>query len=234
MLVKLLRDWIFPGIEERLARLEQEVQGLMTRGIDVSLYQGKVDWNAVYTAGYRFAFVRASMGDERPPLLVDGLFRANAKDAGQAGLKVGAYHYAYPDYNEPESEARHFLTTARKYVGAQYLRPVLDLERRGNLDKRALSAWVIAWASVVENETGVKPLLYTSAYYAANYFDESVTVYPLWIADWTYDCIGTRPRTGVWDNWAFWQWSDRGRVPGIETLVDLNIGSTTFLQEVNK
>ena len=103
------------------------------RGIDVSEHQGTIDWSQVYDdGGYRFAFARASLGDENPPTLIDGEFETNMENGHAAGMLMGAYHFAYPDYGtEAASEARHFLNVAQNYLRDGYLRPMLDLECGG-------------------------------------------------------------------------------------------------------
>jgi len=115
-------------------------------GLDVSHWQGDINWASVYAAGYRFVFVKASGGDEDPPLIIDPNFETNMLGAKNAGLYAGAYHYAYPQYNEAASEARHFVNTARSYMSEGYLRPVLDLEEGGTqLTRSQLSNWVETW-----------------------------------------------------------------------------------------
>jgi lysozyme len=197
-------------------------------GIDVSAWQGYINWFEVYNAGYRFAFARASLGDETPPLLIDEYFEINMEEGAAAGMLMGAYHFAYPDYGtEADSEARHFLNIAGPYLTNEYLRPVLDLERGASLGKTALSNWMHEWMDTVKTETGIEPLIYTNSYYANNYLDSSISQYDLWIAHWTCD-PAIPPNTGIWDSWDFWQyWGPSGcgpsYVPGISGNVDLDL-----------
>ncbi len=192
-------------------------------GIDVSSIQGYVDWSEVYNAGYRFAFARASWGDENPPTYIDEYFETNMENGHAAGMLMGAYHFAYPDYGtEAASEARHFLNVAGAYLKEGYLRPVLDLERGASIGKTALSNWVNEWMSTVKNETGIEPIIYTFSDYANNYLDSSINQYDLWIAHWTYN-PDIPPNTGIWDDWDFWQYSDLGSVPGVSSNVDLDL-----------
>lgn len=189
----------------------------------MSAHQGSINWSAVYDAGYRFAFARASLGDENPPVLTDPNFRTNMDNGGAAGVLMGAYHFAYPDYGtDPASEARHFLSVARDYITSGYLRPVLDLERGESLGKAALSNWVHTWMNTVINATGVEPIIYVYSNYANDYLDPSIAQYDLWIAHWTYD-PDAPPDTGIWTGWEFWQYSDQGTVPGISGYVDLDV-----------
>jgi len=189
------------------------------RGIDVSRWQGNIDWKRVRGAGYLFAFIKASEGvNYRDPNFV-----TNMRNGRAAGILVGAYHFARPDYgNDAAAEARYFVSVAKDYIKEGYLRPVLDLEVGANLGKAALSKWVNEWMSTVKSETGVEPIIYVNSNYARNYLDASITRYALWIAHWTYDSRGT-PNTGIWNDWAFWQYSNKGSVPGITGNVDLDV-----------
>ncbi len=181
-----------------------------TEGIDVSSYQGEINWTSVYRCGYRFAFIKATAGDNRSPQLIDTKFTTNIRRARNAGLLVGAYHYAYPQYNSAEDEALFFVDIAGEYISHGYLRPALDLEEGGNTySPQELSNWIHAWMNVVKNLTGVEPLLYLNSNYSTNCVDESVTKYDLWIAHWACDFTST-PNIGPWATWSFWQYYGPG------------------------
>jgi GH25 family lysozyme M1 (1,4-beta-N-acetylmuramidase) len=196
------------------------------QGLDVSHHQGDINWTKVYAAGYRFAFIKATGGMS----FTDPNFIANMEQASQAGLLVGAYHFAYPEYNDAVSEAQHFLSVAGNYMKTGYLRPVLDLEDDPKQDsypyrmgKDNLSKWIHTWMNTVKNETGIEPIIYTGWYArVGNYLDDSIAQYSLWIADWTYD-PAISPDTGIWDNWDFWQYSNKGSIPGITGDVDFDL-----------
>lgn len=202
-------------------------------GIDVSDDQGTISWSQVYNAGYRFAFARASLGDENPPVLNDANFVSNMINGRAAGMLMGAYHFAYPDYGtDPNSEARHFLNVAGGYLTEGYLRPVLDLERGSSLGKTALSKWVTTWINTVKSSTGIEPIIYTDSDYAQNYLDASLNQYDVWIADWTCSSSGS-PLTGIWSSWDFWQYYGPGYcgpyfVPGIGNNVDIDVFNGTL------
>jgi lysozyme len=101
-------------------------------GIDVSHWQGDIDWFKVYNAGYRFAFVKATQGT----LFKDPNFETNMEKGRDAGMLMGAYHFAEPNLyldgeeliKDAEDEARHFINIARNYLKEGYLRPALDIE----------------------------------------------------------------------------------------------------------
>jgi len=199
-----------------------------TLGIDVSDHQGSIDWYHVAGAGYSFAFVKATEGEgwTGDAAARQQNFETNMQGASSVGMLVGAYHFARPDLgNSAADEARWFVDVAGDHIKPGYLRPVLDIEVGADtLGNVALSRWVSEWIETVISETGVEPLIYTSADYAGNYLDASLTRYDLWVAQWTYDTT-TSPNTGIWDECVFWQYSDEGSVPGISGNVDLDIFS---------
>lgn len=198
-------------------------------GIDVSHHQndkGSIDWLEVENAGYDFAFVKATGAVS----YTDPYFTANMEDASAAGLLVGAYHFAYPEYNDAVSEAQHFISVAGDYLKTGYLRPALDLEDDPaensypyRMGRESLSKWIHLWMDTVKSETGVEPIIYTGWYAReGDYLDASIAEYDLWIAHYTYDPT-VAPDTGIWGTWDFWQYSDKGSVQGIEGNVDLNL-----------
>ncbi len=189
------------------------------QGIDVSHWEGDINWSEVYGAGYKFAFVKASEGVG----WTDSNFVTNMNNGSDAGLLMGAYHFARPDLgNNAVDEALYFVGVARNYLKGGYLRPALDLEVGSSLGKEALSNWVHTWMNTVKNETGIEPIIYVNSNYANNYLNTSVAEYDLWIAHWTYD-PSTLPNTGIWDSWDFWQYSNKGSIPGISGDVDLDL-----------
>ena len=195
-----------------------EVSGTTyVKGIDVSHWQGSIDWQAVYSDGYYFAYIKASEG----VLYTDPEFVNNMNGATAAGLYAGAYHFARPDNNAPEDEAIHFVNVAGEYITTGYLRPVLDLEVGSSMGWSALSDWALRWLQKVTELTGVEPIIYTGAYYASN-LESYLTSYDLWIAHWTGDPTGS-PNTGVWSTWTFWQYTEQGTVQGISGNVDLDV-----------
>ena len=191
--------------------------------MDVSHWQGDIDWTRVYNAGYRFAFVKASDGTS----YVDPKFTTNIQNGASAGLMMGAYHFAHPERDSAIAEADHFVNVIQPYMGQMQLPPALDIEgKASSIGWSALSTWINNFMNEVKNKLGVTPVLYVNVNYASH-LDSSVTQWPLWIADWTYDPNAT-PRTGKWSSWSYWQYSDKGSVPGISgSSVDLDKASGT-------
>ena len=200
-------------------------------GIDVSHYQGTIDWNAVANDGKVFAWVKASDGRT----YTDSKFVQNMTNGQAAGVVMGAYHFARPISNSATSEANHFLAVAGNYIGNGFLPPVLDLEDPSTsthltsyFTSSQLTAWVQEWMNVVESHTGVKPVIYTSGS-IADYLGSSLTQYGLWIADPDGNPSDPPTHIGHWNTWVSKQYSWNGVVSGINTTsVDLDVfhGST--------
>jgi GH25 family lysozyme M1 (1,4-beta-N-acetylmuramidase) len=192
-------------------------------GIDVSRYQGTIDWAQVAASGQRFVIAKATEG----LFTVDPTYATNRAGAMAAGLVFGAYHFARPDLhpNDPIGEADHFVDTAQ--LGPGNIVPVLDLERSGDLTQAQLTAWILAWLGEVAARTGVRPMVYTSPNGWANRTGDTTAVADagytlLWIANW-FVLEPTVPANDWQGNgWAFWQYSNCGTVPGISGCVDLD------------
>jgi GH25 family lysozyme M1 (1,4-beta-N-acetylmuramidase) len=195
-----------------------------SEGIDVSHWQGVIDWSKVAAAGKRFAFMKASEDID----FVDNTYVTNRAQARAAGLYVGAYHFAQPStgVNDAIAEADHFVDTAQPVSGD--LIPVLDLERSGGLSQVALTAWVQGFLGRVYERVGVRAAIYVSPSFWRNYMGDTTWFGAngydiLWVAHWTTGVAPSVPG-GNWagDGWTFWQYTSDGTVPGISGRVDLN------------
>jgi len=188
------------------------------KGIDVSHWQGDINWNSVASAGYKFAFCKATQGVG----YTDPKFTTNMNNGKSAGLLIGAYHFATPftnGVNDACDEADYFIQVAGNYLKSGWLRPVLDLEQKpSDVSWSTLSTWADTWMTRVKSKTSVEPILYVNSYYANN-LDSSLTKYHLWIAHYGV----SSPNTGKWSSWDFWQYSSEGSVPGISGNVDLDV-----------
>ena len=196
----------------------------ITEGIDVSNWQGTIDWTAVAASGKRFAYLKASEGTT----FVDWTYASNRAQAKAAGLSVGAYHFAQPDATPGDAvaEADHFLATAQIAQGE--LLPVLDLEVANGQSVTALQAWVQAFMGRVLERTGAPGVIYVSPNFWKTYMGDTnwfaLNGYrTLWAAHWTSATAPSVP-AGNWggQGWTFWQYSSSGTVPGIRGRVDLN------------
>lgn len=187
------------------------------QGIDVSHWQGKINWQHVKADKREFVFIKATQGTKR----VDPRFYENVKGARAAGLLVGAYHFL--DAITPQAaklQASHFVETMQKAGDVFELPPVMDYEDNpGNLNRAAINAIALAFLKEVEHLTGCCPMIYTGNSFALN-FEASIGAYPLWIA--RYSNTRVPDDRAAWKRWTIWQYSDSGKVPGIGGNVDLN------------
>ena len=196
-------------------------------GIDVSHHQGHIDWPAVATEPrIAFAYVKATEGGD----WTDPRFAENWREARRAGLRVGAYHF-FTFCRPPLDQARHFLSILPREPGM--LPPAVDLEFGGNCSKtperHALQRDLAVWLDAVEQAIGARPVIYVTGEAYEAFLAGSDIEHPIWIRD-----IWAEPRLPDGARWAFWQFANRGRIPGIDTFVDLNVfaGSRASLAEL--
>ncbi len=193
-------------------------------GIDVSHHQGPIDWAQVAAAGITFAYVKASEGTS----YVDPMYAANRAGAEQAGLRIGAFHYAEPDPSagEAAAEADHFIATAAFRSGE--LLPMLDLEVTNGLSPMELQNWVAAFLDRIYQRTGLHAGIYVSpTFWETDLSDTTVLALAgydaLWIAHWT-PAPAPRVPASNWGGhgWTIWQYSHNGTVAGIGRPTDLD------------
>jgi lysozyme len=196
----------------------------MTEGIDISHWQGAINWTSVAAAGKRFAYMKASESTD----YIDPTYASNRQRAQAAGLYVGAYHFAQPTaaVGNAVAQADWFLAAATPARGDLF--PVLDLERSGSLPQATLTAWVQAYVGRIFERTGIRAVIYVSPNFWRTYMgDTSWFAYNgynvLWIAHWTAATAPSVPGAN-WGgkSWTFWQYTSDGAVPGISGRVDLN------------
>lgn len=183
-------------------------------GIDVSHWEGDIDFREVKRAGIRFVYIKASEGTS----YIDPDFERNYREARKARLKIGFYHYVTArTIEEGRAEARHFadVIRAKKYNGC----PVMDFEVFGNLTKEQINEISLAFLNELAEETGKRVAIYSDANNATNTFDVRLSIYPLWIADYG---VSRPDMKNHWNSWAGWQYTDSGRVEGISGRVDRN------------
>ncbi|QGU01075.1 Lysozyme M1 precursor [Corynebacterium kalinowskii] len=188
-------------------------------GIDVASWQGNIDWASV-NQSQEFAFVKATegLGYQNPQYTTD------IQQSRTNGLIVGAYHYARPG-TDPVAQAAEFAAAYNAHP--QDLPPVMDLEQTDGLNPDQLQAWTRTFLGETERLTGRKPIVYTYRYFWQQDMANTTEFnrYPLWLAAYQNDVPGQLP--GGWDQMAFWQRADDGRVSGIHTPVDMNLFNGT-------
>lgn len=205
----------------------QNRQKSNAEGIDVSHWQGNIDWKAVAADGISFAFVKATQGTS----YVDPEFTKNIKGAKAAGVLVGAYHYiTAASASAAKQEAHNFATAFNSAGGKEFfdLPPVMDYEEnKHGLSMAGITTVARTFLMEVERLTGVKPILYTYQSFIKNF--SGLSDYPLWMARYSLN----QPEDAQgWTRWLFWQYSDgqqggyrngnTRKVAGIAGHVDLN------------
>ena len=186
-------------------------------GIDVSTFQGIINWSQVKADGVRFAMIRSSYGWEDPDRQTDARFRENVEGAKQAGIPVGAYHYSYAtNVEQAEKEAEFFLNII---AGSTFEYPVaLDMEdasQRG-LPRETLTDIAYTFLSRVE-EAGYYVMLYANLDWLVNRLDmDRLSRFDVWLAQWSSDPTYT-------GSFGIWQYTSNGRVNGISPQVDRDI-----------
>lgn len=186
----------------------------MMKGIDVSKWQGRIDWQRVKASGIEFAIIRAGYGSSANQK--DSFFERNYLGAKTAGLHVGAYWYSYANsFREATEEAKAFQ---RVIAGKQFDMPVyFDMEEKDQLEagRDFCSGLIRTFCSEME-KAGYFVGFYTSASYAKTLVSpEILSRYTFWCAKWAKSC-SYQGRCGIW------QYSSKGRVHGISGDVDLD------------
>lgn len=193
-------------------------------GIDVSHFQGTVNWSAVRSAGTGFAFAKATEGiTYQDPQFANNWFGMQA-----AGVLRGAYHF-YEGNDDPVAQANNFIKTVGA-LAASDLPPVIDIEAFGGAaSSAALIAGVQTWLNTVEQALGRTPMIYTGTSFWDEYMNSQFSKYPLWVAEYGV----SQPRLPIgWTTWTFWQNSQSGTVTGVNGAVDTDVfaGSLADLQ----
>ena len=210
--------------------------GPTVSGIDVSHWEGAINWDTVAASGVAFSFMKATQGTT----YVDDTFATNWSETRRTGVMRGAYHFFCPKM-DGVAQANHFLATMGA-MESDDLPPVLDVEICPTATCGSACDWVgVSCATVVSRiqafvdrvrtVTGHTPMIYTGigtwedTVCASPAFD----TLPLWVANYGVTC----PSVPVaWSDWDFWQTGDGGRVPGISAAVDMNVfnGDLTALR----
>ena len=199
-------------------------------GVDVSNWQGAINWSKVAGTGQRFAFLKATEGRSYD----DPYYSQNRQGAAAHGIVIGAYHFALPSTGSAVAQADHFADTAHVHVGD--IVPVLDLERTGGLSTTALIDWTENWLREVKRRTGVKPMIYSGPCRWQAEMGNTTRFaregYRLWLAHWTTGSPWVPANNWAGHGWTFWQYTSGGQVNGISGRVDMDRFHGTTLTRV--
>lgn len=191
-------------------------EGYSIQGIDISHYQGDIDWKKLRGASIngepvRFIIMKSTEGNS----LIDSNFKDNFNNAKDYGFIRGAYHYFVPGVPASE-QAEHFLGQVSLEEGD--MPPVLDFEKQGSLTPEQVADEALTWLRMVEARYKVKPVIYTYYKFKLTFLSDSVfDEYPYWIAHYYVDTLRYKGK------WKLWQHTDAGKLDGIKGDVDFDI-----------
>lgn len=190
------------------------------RGVDVSKWQGSIDWKQVKASGIDFAMIRLGRGEyDGGPCALDTCFKQNIAGALEAGLDVGVYFYSYAlTAAKAKAEAEFVVNELAAYKGKLTYPVAFDLEdsSQANLGKAVLSDMVVAFGDVIE-KAGYYAALYSNLNWLNNKYDTAkIKRFDVWLAQWA-----SKPTYS--GSFGIWQHSNEGSVPGISGQVDLDV-----------
>ena len=199
-------------------------EGYEIHGIDISHYQGKIDWEQLKNAmikgcPVRFVIIKSTEGSSR----LDENFRENFNQARDFGFIRGVYHF-WSNKSTAREQAYYFLDQV--HLTDRDLPPVLDIEHKpADKSVEDFQRDVLTWLHIVEDKYHAKPIIYTyykfkEQYLSAPVFDD----YPYWIAHYYVDKVQYKGK------WKFWQHTDVGKLPGIKGYVDFNIYNGSYYE----
>ena len=206
------RDFAGSGLARQQAPAVRAARPAGLPGLDVSSWQGNVDWAAVAANGGRFAYVKAT----ESTTYVNPYFTQQYVGAYQVGLVRGAYHFALPDRSTGAAQADFFAAHGGAWsADDQTLPGALDIEYNPygptcyGLTQSAMAAWVQSFAIEYHALTGRWPVIYTTTNWwqqcTGNYPGLGATS-PLWIACW---CQTAGQLPAGWTTYTFWQWTNQ-------------------------
>ena len=209
-------------------------------GIDVSHYQGYINWTSVHGNGAGFAFAQATAGTAT----TDADFSGNMSRGKGAGMQMGAYHFAYPSEGCPSVQASHFWSVAGGTIAndGKSIMPMVDCEEFTGIgcSEGTYTTWYNDWSSDLKGHTSLtlRPVIYVSACNGCEL--NSGIALSAWIADYNGENLYTgNPWTtccscNVWgggcgsDSWTYWQVSSTGSIGGVSGNCDFDAYNGTL------
>ena len=181
-------------------------------GIDVSKWQGNINFKEVANNGIKIVYIKATQGTN----YVSQTFEESYKNAKENGLKIGFYHYVTArDVQSAKNEAEFF---ASKISGKQIdCRLAMDFEEFGNLSKSEINAIGLAFLKRLEEITQKPVIVYSNTYTAKTIWEGEIINYPLWVAEYG---VSKPQNNGKWNTYIGWQYTDMGQIAGINSYVD--------------
>ena len=218
----LLLDFIIFGIliyQKKITINHPSEADYPVRGVDVSYYQGQIDWQVLAEENIDFAFIKATEGSSH----IDTKFRENWENSGETNLKRGAYHF-FSFESRGKAQAEHFISVVPREVGM--LSPVVDIEFYGDRfysrpDLEETRKQLQDLLDTLEAHYGTKPIIYATESSYSTYIRGNFDEYPLWIRN-----VYFSPNLGMPGKWTFWQYDSEAVLAGYsgeEEHIDLNV-----------
>lgn len=183
------------------------------QGIDVSHYQGRIDWDRVASGGnVEFAYIKVTEGSD----LVDEFYLRNLYGAKRAGIPVGVYHFYRPN-SSTVTQLQNFCTAVEPWQ--HDLIPIVDVEKRGKGPLSQFHGRLKAFLDGVELYYGTKPIIYTGVNFYAKYLEGKFTGYRFMVARYADEFPGLSEDVPV----VLWQYSSTGQIDGIKGHVDRSV-----------
>lgn len=189
------------------------------KGVDVSSYQGEIDWDVLASQDISFVFIKATEGSS----FVDKKFAYNFEEAGKTSLAVGAYHFFSYD-SEGRTQAENFINTVVPFEGM--LPPVIDVEFYGDKavnppDRVEVEKQLKTMLDLLEEHYGQKPVIYATEKSYELFLSDDYEEYDIWIRN-----VISRPELSDDRIWTFWQYTNRESLDGYngdEKYIDVNV-----------
>ncbi|MEV4620841.1 GH25 family lysozyme, partial [Asanoa sp. NPDC049573] len=198
--------------------------GYSVTGIDVSHYQGTINWGSVADSGVDFAYAKVTEGTG----YTDPTYLANRSGARANGIYFGAYHFGRPDQGDPRGQADRLVDASLYSSDGTTLPPMLDIEWSSGqptcfgLSTSAMVSWISQFVDQVKFRTGQKAMIYTNPNWWNPCTGNTTAFgsYPLFHSRYA-DTPGTLP--SGWSRFTLWQWTSSGSVPGVSGGVDRDV-----------
>lgn len=184
------------------------------KGIDISHWDGEIDFYKVKDQGIKVVYIKATQGES----LIDSNFKINVTKAKEAGLLVGFYHFFNPGTEDSaKKQAFHFVDTTKGYRCD--CKMALDIETDGGLSPSTLTNLSKIFLDEVKKLSGLDVVIYTYTSFVKEHLQKSLSSYPLWIAQYG---SSSPSNNRIWDSWVGFQYSEKGSIRGIKGDCDLD------------
>ncbi|MBQ3229744.1 MAG: hypothetical protein IJB49_01870 [Clostridia bacterium] len=189
------------------------------RGVDVSAYQGEIDWQTLGAQGIDFAYIKATEGSSH----TDERFEFNHNEALKTELRIGAYHF-FSFESGGDTQAAHFIATVPKTENM--LPPAIDLELYGDFEKNRpdadkVTAELDKFIAAVEAHYDIKPIIYATEESYSHLLISRYDELDIWIRG-----VYSKPKISDGRAWTFWQYTNRETLNGYngeEKFIDMNV-----------